>query len=90
MVVRWTIIACLPLVPADNRKGLVYRLSMPTVDEDAPKKKPAHEVGEDLSKLSLYELAERIETLKTEILRIEEAIAAKRASADRAATFFKR
>ncbi len=32
---------------------------MATFDEDAPKKKLAHEIGEDLSKLSLDELAAR-------------------------------
>jgi uncharacterized small protein (DUF1192 family) len=63
---------------------------MPIADEDAPKKKPVHEVGEDLSKLSLYELAARVEMLKAEIVRIEQAAAAKKASADHAATFFKR
>ena len=63
---------------------------MPIIDEEAPKKKPVHEIGEDLSKLSLFELAERIEMLKGEITRIEQAANLKRASADHAATFFKR
>ena len=63
---------------------------MSVADDDAPRKKPVHEVGEDLSKLSLFELAERIESLKEEIARIEEAIARKKASADHAASFFKR
>jgi uncharacterized small protein (DUF1192 family) len=63
---------------------------MAILEDDAPKKKPAHEVGEDLSRMSLDELAARVEMLKTEIARIEEAAAAKRASADVAASFFKR
>ena len=63
---------------------------MAIFDEDAPKKKPVHEIGEDLAKLSLDELAERVEMLKREIVRIEETAAAKRASADVAASFFKR
>jgi uncharacterized small protein (DUF1192 family) len=63
---------------------------MPVPDEDAPKKRPVHEIGEDLSKLSLFELADRIETLKAEIVRVERAIALKKASADHASTFFKR
>ena len=58
-------------------------------DEDAPRKAPKHEVGADLSSLSLDELAERIDLLNAEIRRIEEAIQAKRASADVAASFFK-
>ena len=63
---------------------------MPLIDDDPPKKKKAHELGEDLTTLSLDELAERIGLLKSEIERIEAAIRAKRASADVAASFFKR
>jgi uncharacterized small protein (DUF1192 family) len=64
---------------------------MPAIDEDLPKKKkPVHELGEDLAKLSLDELAERIEMLKAEIARLEEAIRAKRASVDVAASFFRK
>ncbi len=63
---------------------------MAMFDDDAPKKKVGHEIGEDLSKLSLGELAERVQTLKAEIARIEAAAAAKRQSATTAETFFKR
>ena len=63
---------------------------MPLFDEEAPKKKKVHEIGEDLSTLSLAELADRIAALKAEIVRIEQDIAAKRASADLASSFFKR
>ena len=63
---------------------------MAIFDEEAPKKKAVHEIGEDLSKLSLDELAERIEMLKAEIERLEDAATAKKASADVAASFFKR
>lgn len=59
-------------------------------EEDAPRKKLKHEVGEDLSTLSLGELTERIDLLRAEIARIEEAISAKKASAEVAASFFKR
>jgi uncharacterized small protein (DUF1192 family) len=47
-------------------------------------------LGEDLATLSLEELEERIGLLKTEIERIEAALRQKRASADVAASFFKR
>ena len=60
------------------------------MDEDAPKKPPLHEVGQDLALLSVEELAERVELLNTEIARLEQAMAAKRASLAAAATFFKR
>jgi uncharacterized small protein (DUF1192 family) len=64
---------------------------MPLIEEEPPKKKKAgHELGEDLSALSLHELADRIGLLKAEIERIEAAVRAKRASADVAASFFKR
>jgi len=63
---------------------------MPLIDDDPPKKKKAHELGEDLATLSLDELDERIGMLKSEIERIEATIRAKRASADVAASFFKR
>jgi uncharacterized small protein (DUF1192 family) len=59
-------------------------------DEDKPKKKIAHELGEDLAKLSLDDLAARVALLRAEIERIEAAAAAKRSSAEVAASFFKR
>jgi uncharacterized small protein (DUF1192 family) len=62
---------------------------MATEDDDKPKKKPVHQIGADLSALSLHELAERIALLKDEIARIEAAVAAKQASATVAASFFK-
>jgi len=63
---------------------------MAAFDEEAPKKKLAHQLGEDLSKLSLDELSTRIESLKAEIARLEAAVEKKRASAEVAASFFKR
>lgn len=63
---------------------------MAILDEELPRKKKAHEIGEDLSALSLDELDERIELLKGEIRRIEEAVESKRASATAADAFFKR
>ncbi len=62
---------------------------MPLFDEEAPKKPATHAVGEDLSRLSVGELQERIELLQAEIARIGTALAAKKASRDAAQTFFK-
>jgi uncharacterized small protein (DUF1192 family) len=59
-------------------------------DEDKPRKKIAHTLGEDLAKLSLDELAVLVALLRAEIERIEAAAAAKRSSAEVAASFFKR
>jgi uncharacterized small protein (DUF1192 family) len=63
--------------------------AMPVLDEELPKKK-SHEIGEDLAALSLDELDVRIELLRNEIRRIEDAIKSKRASATAADAFFKR
>jgi len=61
-----------------------------TLDNELPKKKPVHEIGQDLSLLSVEELAERIAALKAEITRLEASMTAKRASRTSADQFFKR
>jgi uncharacterized small protein (DUF1192 family) len=64
---------------------------MPIVDdEDRPKKKLAHEIGQDLALLSVEELRERIGLLKDEIARLEAAMNAKQAQRSAADQFFKR
>jgi uncharacterized small protein (DUF1192 family) len=62
---------------------------MPIEDDDRPKKKITHEIGQDLSLLSVEELTERIALLNAEIARLEEAANNKRASKDAANSFFK-
>jgi uncharacterized small protein (DUF1192 family) len=62
---------------------------MPMFEDEPVKKKVAHEVGQDLSALSLHELDERIALLREEVARLEAAKAAKAASLDAAAAFFK-
>jgi uncharacterized small protein (DUF1192 family) len=65
--------------------------AMAAIDEDdRPKKKIAHEIGQDLALLSIEELSERIALLRNEIVRLEEAMAKKRASKSAADQFFKR
>jgi len=64
---------------------------MPAIDPDeVPKKKIIHEMGQDLSLLSVGELIERIGLLKEEIGRLEAEMARKRASKSAADTFFKK
>jgi len=64
---------------------------MPAVDPDElPKKKITHEMGQDLTLLSVGELAERIGLLKDEIARLEAEMARKRSSKSAADTFFKK
>jgi uncharacterized small protein (DUF1192 family) len=64
---------------------------MPAFDEDdRPKKKLVHEIGQDLTLLSVRELGERIGLLKEEIGRLEADIAKKQATRSAADQFFKK
>jgi uncharacterized small protein (DUF1192 family) len=64
---------------------------MPAMDEDdRPKKKIVHEIGQDLTLLSVGELTERIGLLKEEIARLEANMAGKQASKSAADLFFKK
>ena len=58
-------------------------------DDDRPRKMVSHEIGQDLSLLSVEELTERVALLKSEITRLEEAATKKRASRDAANSIFK-
>jgi uncharacterized small protein (DUF1192 family) len=59
-------------------------------DDDRPKKKIAHEIGQDLSLLSVEELAARVQLLHDEINRLEVDMAQKRAKRMAADQVFKR
>jgi uncharacterized small protein (DUF1192 family) len=59
-------------------------------DDDRPKKKIVHEIGQELALLSVGEIKERIGILKDEIARLEASIASKQASRSAADTFFKK
>jgi uncharacterized small protein (DUF1192 family) len=59
-------------------------------DDDRPKKKIVHEIGQELALLSVRELQERIVLLKEEITRLEASIAGKQTSRSVADTFFKK
>jgi uncharacterized small protein (DUF1192 family) len=64
---------------------------MPAIDDDdRPKKKIMHEIGQELALISVKELQERITLLKEEIARIEADIAKKQASRNVADQFFKK
>ena len=62
---------------------------MANEDDDRPRKKITHEVGQDLSLLSVEELTERIALLSTEVERLQAAVTKKRASKEAANSFFK-
>ena len=59
-------------------------------DDDKPKKKVAHEIGQDLGLLSVEELAARVQLMHDEISRLEADMASKRAKRTAADQFFKR
>jgi uncharacterized small protein (DUF1192 family) len=64
---------------------------MPAIDDDdRPKKKIAHEIGQDLTLLSVGELTERVALLKEEIARLETNMKSKQASKSAADQFFKK
>ncbi|NRP22824.1 hypothetical protein LPJGGPFB_06085 [Ensifer adhaerens] len=58
-------------------------------DEDLPKKKLAHEIGSDLSLLSVDELTQRIALLNEEIARLEAERERKSASRSAAEGLFR-
>ena len=64
---------------------------MPAIDDDdRPKKKIVHEIGQDLTLLSVGELGERVAVLREEIARLEANMASKNASKSAADLFFKK
>ncbi|UPA23834.1 DUF1192 domain-containing protein [Shinella oryzae] len=62
---------------------------MSLFDDDRPKKKIAHEIGSDLSLLSVDELTARIDLLKQEITRMEAERQKKGASRSAAENLFR-
>jgi uncharacterized small protein (DUF1192 family) len=64
---------------------------MAAVDpDDLPKKKIGHEVGQDLSLLSVAELRDRIALLNEEIARLDAEMGRKRNTMSAADNFFKK
>lgn len=59
-------------------------------DDDKPKKKVTHEIGQDLTLLSVDELAARVKLMQDEIARLEADMAKKKATRAAADQFFKR
>jgi uncharacterized small protein (DUF1192 family) len=59
-------------------------------EDDRPKRKPVHEIGQDLALLSVEELSDRIDLLNDEVARLRAALEKKRASRSAADQFFKR
>lgn len=58
-------------------------------DDDKPRIKTSHEIGQDLSLLSVEELSARVALMKAEIARLETALTMKRATREAADRIFK-
>jgi uncharacterized small protein (DUF1192 family) len=58
--------------------------------DDLPKRKITHDMGQELSLLSVVELGERVALLKDEIARLEAEMKRKQVSKSAADTFFKK
>jgi uncharacterized small protein (DUF1192 family) len=67
----------------------VYQEAAMLTDDERPARKAAHEVGQDLSKLSVDELTERIDMLKAEIRRLEQEIGSKTDTRQAAESLFR-
>jgi len=63
---------------------------MAFIDDDRPKKKISHEIGQDLALLSVGEINDRIRLLEAEIQRLAADRARKEASRSAADSVFKR
>ncbi len=62
---------------------------MSIFDDEPSKKKIVHEIGQDLSLLSVDELGERIEILNSEVERLKAERVLKGAQREQAAALFK-
>jgi uncharacterized small protein (DUF1192 family) len=62
---------------------------MSLFDDDRPKKPTAHEIGSDLSLLSVDELKSRVALLQAEIARLESEISAKDSGRQAAENLFR-
>ncbi|WP_054313714.1 DUF1192 domain-containing protein [Mesorhizobium sp. 1M-11] len=63
---------------------------MAIFDDEPVKKVRTHEIGQDLALLSVGELTERIDLLRTEIARLEAELAQKGATKSAAEALFRR
>lgn len=59
------------------------------LDDDRPRKKLSHEIGQDLSLLSVGDLEDRIELLEAEIVRLRDALQARHRTRSAADSVFK-
>lgn len=72
-----------------HKLRLKKEMRMAAEDDDKPRRKISHEIGQDLSLLSVDDLNERITLLTLEAERLKAEMVKKRASRDAADNFFK-
>lgn len=58
-------------------------------EDDRPRRTTGHDIGQDLTLLSVEDLTERIALLEEEVARLKAEMARKRASHEAAQQFFK-
>jgi uncharacterized small protein (DUF1192 family) len=78
------------LIPAVMFTPPKERIMAAIDEDDRPKKKIAHEIGQDLALLSVEELNDRIGLLNDEVARLRAALEKKQASRSAADQFFRR
>ena len=78
---RWRRYVCVP-----TERGKMAAIE----EDDRPKRKLVHEIGQDLALLSVEEINDRILLLNDEVARLQAALAKKHASRSVADQFFKR
>jgi uncharacterized small protein (DUF1192 family) len=76
-------------VPPANPISETPGNAMAIEDDERPTKKVSHEIGQELTMLSVEELEARIALLNTEIQRLQSSMALKRSTRDAADRFFK-
>jgi uncharacterized small protein (DUF1192 family) len=86
--------AALARAPINPNLGHWFRRRTPVAldpfaDEQVRPRAQSHELGQDLSTLSIEEIDERVSLLEAEIARLREARSKKEASRDAASAFFR-
>lgn len=86
----WLNALCILIGKSGKRLSEMEASEMALFDDEPIKKKPVHEIGRDLSLLSVGELNERIAALRAEIRRLEAELTVKGSTKSAAEALFKR
>jgi len=86
----WLNALCILIGKSGKRLSAMEESEMALFDDEPVKKKTIHEIGQDLSLLSVGELNERISALRAEIVRLEAELTVKGSTKSAAEALFKR